>query len=57
MIAVDTNILVYSHREDTAWFELAREIVRSLAEGAEPWSAGRDFGRFPGLKARNPLVS
>ncbi|MBN1629562.1 MAG: PIN domain-containing protein [Thermoleophilia bacterium] len=38
MIAVDTNILVYSHREDTPWFEPARECVRSLAEGAEPWA-------------------
>ena len=38
MIAIDTNILVYSHREDSPWFEPARECVRSLAEGAEPWA-------------------
>jgi predicted nucleic acid-binding protein len=23
----------------------------------ELWTADRDFGRFPGLKARNPLVA
>ena len=38
MIAVDTNILVYAHRKDVAWFEVASERVRVLAEGAEPWA-------------------
>ncbi len=38
MIAVDTNILVYGHREDAPWFEPARRCVRSLAEGSEPWA-------------------
>jgi toxin-antitoxin system PIN domain toxin len=38
MIAVDTNILVYSHREDASWFEPAHECVRSLAEGFETWA-------------------
>jgi toxin-antitoxin system PIN domain toxin len=38
MIAVDTNILVYSHREDTPWFKPARDCVRALAEGPEPWA-------------------
>jgi toxin-antitoxin system PIN domain toxin len=38
MIAVDTNILVYAHREDMAWFETARDVVRNLAEGSEPWA-------------------
>jgi toxin-antitoxin system PIN domain toxin len=38
MIAVDTNILVYAHREDVAWSEPARECIRALAEGAEPWA-------------------
>jgi toxin-antitoxin system PIN domain toxin len=38
MIAVDTNLLVYSHREDTEWFRAAEARVRSLAEGSEPWA-------------------
>lgn len=38
MIALDTNILVYSHREDAAWFSAASVCVRSLAEGPEPWA-------------------
>lgn len=38
MIAIDTNILVYSHREDSEWFNSASKCVRHLAEGAEPWA-------------------
>ena len=38
MIAVDTNILVYAHREDVSWFPAAEASIRSLAEGSEPWA-------------------
>ena len=38
MIAVDTNILVYAHREDSAFHEAARERIRELAEGSANWS-------------------
>jgi toxin-antitoxin system PIN domain toxin len=38
MIAVDTNILVYAHREDVSWFEAATASVKSLAEGTESWA-------------------
>jgi toxin-antitoxin system PIN domain toxin len=38
MIAVDTNILVYAHREDVSWFPAAEASMRSLAEGSEPWA-------------------
>ena len=38
MIAVDTNILVYAHREDSEWHEPAERSVRSLAEGMAPWT-------------------
>jgi hypothetical protein len=38
MIAVDTNILVYSHREDSAFYRKAFETVRSLAESGRLWS-------------------
>lgn len=38
MIAVDTNILVYAHREDSEWHEAAERAVRRLAEGATAWA-------------------
>ena len=38
MIAVDTNILVYAHREDSEWHEPAQRAVRQLAEGAAAWA-------------------
>jgi toxin-antitoxin system PIN domain toxin len=38
MIAVDTNVLVYAHREDSPWHDVAYERVRALAEGRSPWA-------------------
>lgn len=38
MIAVDTNILVYAHREDSAWHEPAYSAIVYLAEGHTPWA-------------------
>jgi uncharacterized protein len=38
MIALDTNILVYAHREDVAWFAEASACVAGLAEGGELWA-------------------
>lgn len=38
MIAVDTNILVYSHRRDAPWYEPAAEAIRRLAEGTTAWA-------------------
>lgn len=35
---MDTNLLVYAHREDSAWHEEAYQIIRELAEGASPWA-------------------
>lgn len=47
MIAVDTNVLVYAHRADSAWHVPAAETVRSLAEGraswAIPWACLHEF--------------
>lgn len=37
MIAVDTNVLVYAHREDSAFHEAASRCVGELAEGISPW--------------------
>ena len=38
MIAVDTNILVYAHRADSAWHEPAARTVAGLAEGTAEWA-------------------
>ena len=38
MIAVDTNILVYAHREDTPWHEAASRRLAELAEGRAAWA-------------------
>lgn len=38
MIAVDTNLLVFAHRQDSPWHEPANRVVRALAEGREPWA-------------------
>lgn len=37
MIAVDSNILVYAHREDSSWHEAAYTRISELAEGLAPW--------------------
>jgi len=38
MIAVDSNLLVYSHREDTPWHDVAYARIAELAEGQAPWA-------------------
>ena len=38
MIAVDTNLLVYAHREDSPWHDAAYGLVAELAEGRGPWA-------------------
>ena len=38
MIAVDTNLLVYAHREDSSWHETAYARLAELAEGRGPWA-------------------
>lgn len=47
MIALDTNILVYAHREDAPWHDAAAAAVRRLAEGraawAIPWTCVHEF--------------
>lgn len=37
MIAVDTQILVYAHREDSPWHDRALERVVTLANSGNPW--------------------
>ena len=38
MIAVDTNLLVYAHREDSPWHTAALEAITGLAEGRSSWA-------------------
>ncbi len=38
MIAVDSNVLVYAHREDSPWNERANACLVLLAEGRAPWA-------------------
>ena len=38
MIAVDTNVLVYAHREDAVWHQPAQQLLTNLAEGRVPWA-------------------
>jgi uncharacterized protein len=37
VIALDTNLLVYAHREDSPWHAEAYQAVAGLAEGTAPW--------------------
>lgn len=38
MIAIDTNILVYAHREDSEWHESADRCLTQLAESGATWA-------------------
>jgi toxin-antitoxin system PIN domain toxin len=38
VIAVDSNILVYAHREDSPWHEIAFARLGQMAEGAGAWA-------------------
>jgi toxin-antitoxin system PIN domain toxin len=37
LIAVDTNILVYAHREDSPFHDLAAKRILELSEGSATW--------------------
>lgn len=38
MTAVDTNLLVYAHREDSEWHRPALKVLVKLADGGERWA-------------------
>ena len=38
MIGVDTNVLVYAHREDSAFHKQADLVLQDLVEGPRTWS-------------------
>jgi len=47
VIAVDTNLLVYAHREDSGWHKAAYRCIEELAHGrgawAVPWPCIHEF--------------
>jgi hypothetical protein len=47
MIAIDSNLLVYAHREDSQWHDAAYSRMVELAEGsaswAIPWPCAHEF--------------
>jgi toxin-antitoxin system PIN domain toxin len=47
VIAVDTNLLIYAHREDSEFHVEAKKVVESLREGntawAIPWPSVHEF--------------
>src|SRR5512136_740409 len=47
MIAVDSNLLVYAHREDAPWHQASLACLTGLAEGratwAIPWTCLHEF--------------
>lgn len=38
MIAIDTNLLFYAHREDSPWHGKAYSLIEELAEGRAAWA-------------------
>ncbi len=38
MIAVDSNVLIYAHREESEFHCAAKEVVGGLRQGAAPWA-------------------
>jgi uncharacterized protein len=38
MIAVDTNILVYAHREESPFYQIALDVIADLINGPETWA-------------------
>ena len=38
MIAVDTKLLVYAHREDSEWHRRALDVLVPLANGHQRWA-------------------
>jgi toxin-antitoxin system PIN domain toxin len=38
MIAVDSNLLIYAHREDSKFHRAAKELVHGLRQSSAPWA-------------------
>ena len=49
MIAVDTNMLVYAHREESTFHAAASRVLADLAEGVRPWA-------IPSSQTQGPMI-
>lgn len=38
MTAIDTNVLIYARRQEVPQHAVARQLLKSLAEGSGPWA-------------------
>ena len=38
MIAIDTQILIYAHRAEVPWHEIAKQKIKTLAESGAKWA-------------------
>jgi deoxycytidylate deaminase len=55
MIAVDTNLLIYAHKQGSPFHEAAVEAITPCGNCAlHPTDVG--FSRFKGLKWKNPVA-
>jgi len=61
VIAVDTNVLVYAHRGESPFHDVARARLKSLAEGDTPWGipivAAWGFARVVTQPIFNPATA
>jgi len=56
-VEISDAILHEARRVATREKTTVRALIEEGVHGArELWTADRDFGRFPGLRVRNPLV-
>ena len=58
MIAVDTNLLVYSHREDSKFHAPAKELIDGLRHQSSPWAIPWScIHEFIGIVTRTGIYS
>lgn len=38
MIGIDTNLLVFGHREESVWYDVAYRLIEELSNGLEHWA-------------------
>jgi predicted nucleic acid-binding protein len=57
VIAIDTNVLVSAHREESPRHDAARSAVAALAEGRGSWAIPRPAGRITGGRVHDARVA
>ena len=56
MIAFDTNLLVYAHRQDSPWHTAVAAAIREAAEGSSLWAIPRPCVNEFYSAATNPRI-